>query len=308
MNDSSIKTKSGFLHIAKGIVNKFVDIMTGDDSYERGIILDSKVTYKNQEYNVKKQILAGGYTSNLFLLTLKDNTSGGEEQLILKSLSKRFTKEHPELEDMLEWEYDLYNNYNLNNCPYIVEIEAYLNEQKMLISKFVKGDTLLDFIEKNPGYFYKRSTTIKFCMQLIDALDMLHDKGICHLDICPDNILIKGDGSYNMLLLNTGLGAAYYNNIKIGKCTNEFAPPEMRSSTTHPSIQSDMWQFGKIIEIIIRERMNDPTRVSNHLKAICNKCFSNKPENRFKSFTQIREKVLEWEHLYDKFGKTPRPD
>ena len=124
---------------------------------------------------------------------------------------------------------------------------------------------------------------------------------MCHLDITPACIFIKGDGSYDVVLLNNGLAAATYDKIPLGPPTNPNMPPELLENGDYDQ-RTDIWQIGKIIRMVIDVRKKDPTRASNHLKLIASKCMKRKREDRYKNVQEILTDLETWEHLYDNFS------
>ena len=89
---------------------------------------------------------------------------------------------------------------------------------------------VMDLCGKSLQHFHKiqRKFSVqdvaKIAIQLINILQQLHDKGIIHRDIKPDNIMFKitGDNKYLLKLIDFGLagkikrGSKIY--IKVNPC------------------------------------------------------------------------------------------
>lgn len=75
--------------------------------------------------------------------------------------------------------------------------------------------TLLDFIELGVGM--DKNLAQYFFKQMVDAIDFIHSKGICHRDLKPDNILIGN--SYQLYLSDFDSATLIY--AKCVKCLNE---------------------------------------------------------------------------------------
>ena len=105
-----------------------------------------------------------------------------------------------------------------------------------------------------------------FAKQILLAIDFMHDNGIIHLDLKPDNILLvnnvidgdevnKSNHSSNESLKIIDFGLAKNmgtkDRIQINMCgTLEFISPEVIRSS-HASYASDMWSVGVITYMMI---------------------------------------------------------
>jgi len=72
-----------------------------------------------------------------------------------------------------------------------------------LVTEFVPGPTLQDFINENG--VLKLSDAITLTLRLIEILTFCHLKGFYHRDIKPDNIIIKDSNVRNPVLIDFGL-------------------------------------------------------------------------------------------------------
>ena len=308
MNKTKITKNESFLTSLSGIINSISDMFSGNNSYTLGQLKRADIEFEGRHYSARSKMLGGGHTSECYELILSDEKNRNKERLVLKKLTDNFVSSYPQFANLLEQEYNLFKELNLEECRYLTKIEDYIESEKCGIYKYTPGWTLDEFVVVKQPYFFKRSTTIKFCNQLLDTLDFLHKKGLCHLDICPDNILIKADGTYDMQLLNLGIAPAYYNKIPIGNGYGDFCPPELKKEVANVTPKSDIWQFGTVLKLIIETRRHDPTRASNHLKRIAIKCTQEDPAKRYDNVLEIKRDIAEWQHLYDNFGIAPKPD
>jgi len=91
---------------------------------------------------------------------------------------------------------------------------------------------------------FSEEATRKYFVQLIDALEYLHEKEICHLDIKPDNILVDED--YNLKLADFGVSMSIpkdcYAKGKVG--TAPYHSPEMHLNRPYKAHQADLFALG----------------------------------------------------------------
>ena len=89
----------------------------------------------------------------------------------------------------------------------IVKIHTYFEENgtAYFVMDYVEGESFDDYIKRNGGKIpYEDAERI--LLPIIEALAVVHSKGIVHRDVTPDNIFITKDGKVKLL----DFGAARY--------------------------------------------------------------------------------------------------
>jgi serine/threonine protein kinase len=299
MGQAKIIHNESFLTKVSDALGSFLKVFTGDDNFVLGKLKQADIIVDGKHYQALGKMLVSGKISECYRLTLEDDAENDTE-LVLRRLVDNFTRQHPNCADMLKREFEIHKELKLAECKSLIDIYDYIPEEKSVISKLIPGISLRQFVEQQPEYLFKRRTTIKFLKELIKTINFLHKKGLCHFDITPDNILLKLTPDHDMVLLNIGLAAAYYDKVDIGPFVDTTLPPEMQKGRFCDQ-KTDIYEIGQIIKFIINVRKKDPTRASNHLKMIAMKCTRKDHEERYDNVMEIYRDIEVWEHKYDNF-------
>lgn len=114
-----------------------------------------------------------------------------------------------------------------------------------IITEFVDGTTLTDFIATHADFFNDKQNTLRLLTQLLDAVAYLHSHQVVHLDLKPDNIMITRIGNDLKII---DLGFCYTDSFQdtIGG-TERFAAPEQFNGGRVDE-RSDIFAIGRILE------------------------------------------------------------
>ena len=174
--------------------------------------------------------------------------------------------------------------YNLDH-PYIVK---YLSRgDDYMLMEYVDGEQLSSFMSNHPDFFTTKAHVDRFLSQLLAAVDCLHQHGIVHLDLKPQNILITRVGQ-NVKLVDLGFcyTDAYPNTM--GR-TDRYAAPEQHDPHQLPDQRTDIYAIGRILEQF------PCALIYNKVIA---RCTENLPKLRYQSaqelLSAIHSKTISW--------------
>lgn len=85
---------------------------------------------------------------------------------------------------------------------------------------------------------------LEFMLQLIEAVEYAHSKGVYHRDIKPENILIASDGSVR--LADWGLASTIRENSEFGVGSERYMAPELfdKNIDYYDAEKADIWSIG----------------------------------------------------------------
>ena len=122
-----------------------------------------------------------------------------------------------------------------------------------LILDYCKYGDLFDYIPS--GGFEEKTVKIIF-KTLLEAVEKIHKKGICHLDLKIENILVGSD--FNLKISDFGL-SNQINEINKGiftdSCgTSYYKPPQMNLNVNYNGIKADIFSLGIILYALLSSR------------------------------------------------------
>lgn len=153
---------------------------------------------------------------------------------------------------------DILNEISTINSEYIInyietfetEINAESEEQqtqlKLIVSvlEYVKGKNLWDFLKENPA----EQTIRKILIDVLNGLDIIHNKGIIHRDLTLSNILIDNTKDVRAKIIDFEVSTKKdTDNIQIVGTPTYIAPECFAGK---PTIKSDIWAFGVMVYVI----------------------------------------------------------
>jgi serine/threonine protein kinase len=169
--------------------------------------------------------------------------------------------------------------FNLDNDSIVRYIALKEDDRGVFIlTDYVKGCTLTDFVTRNPDYFNTTDHRRAFLKQLFSAIECLHNHQILHLDLKPDNVMMTDVGHHVKLI---DLGFCYQDSFPFGTGgTKGFSSPEQFTKEFPLSAASDIYALGRILDFL-------------HIgsKRIIAKCTRNNPKERYQSVGELSRAI-----------------
>jgi DEAD/DEAH box helicase domain-containing protein len=145
--------------------------------------------------------------------------------------------------------------------------------------EWVDGGTLDDLVGDDPTALEREAVWRK----IVGAIAYMHQQGVVHRDLKPDNILIR-DGE--PVIADFGLARAIGNETVVAGTELWQAPEQETASQVAPTM--DVWALGRLLGFVFTRQANAVTprkpiadEVPEHLREIAARCVKVKPSERF---------------------------
>ncbi|MBR6640551.1 MAG: protein kinase, partial [Muribaculaceae bacterium] len=144
------------------------------------------------------------------------------------------------------------------NHPNIIKVHNLFFENNTIyyVMPYVEGGSLKDKASKKP---LPEQRVRKYLNQILDALEYMHNKGICHLDIKPGNIMLANDGE-TVVLIDFGTSKVFnsqsMNKTMMSTTTPPFTPgfasaEQENGKVTDLGTHSDIYSLGATLLFLL---------------------------------------------------------
>ncbi|XP_031566034.1 serine/threonine-protein kinase HSL1-like isoform X3 [Actinia tenebrosa] len=120
----------------------------------------------------------------------------------------------------------------------------------ILVLELLSGGELFEFLSEQE--YLTEDEAVGFLKQVIEAIEYLHQRSIVHLDIKPENIVLKSEGSTQIKLIDFGLARELAKGEMVREImgTPEFVAPEIIAFEP-VGTETDMWAIGVLTYIML---------------------------------------------------------
>ena len=193
--------------------------MDNNSSNNNYVVLPKGAALKNGRYVIEGTIGEGGFgiTYKAFDVDLRSTVA--IKEYFPTNMANRDNRESNELKTMAASHAEEFNKgrdrfleearsvAQFRNKPGIVCVYDYFTENRTayMVMEFIEGDTLMSRIKKRQTF--TSDEMLELMGPFTKALSMIHEEGVIHRDISPDNIKIGKDGA--LVLIDFGAARNY---------------------------------------------------------------------------------------------------
>lgn len=126
------------------------------------------------------------------------------------------------------------------------------NGTAYIVMELLTGIALNDYLSKNNGKI-DRDFALLITNEVGNALCSLHEKGIIHRDVAPDNIYICSSDKIKIKLLDLGAAKLADGNENVTDIILKpgYSPPEQYDNSKNPGIWNDIYALGATLYVML---------------------------------------------------------
>ena len=236
--------------------------------------VDGKAEQKivSKDYENIKPFYASTYgNSRLF------TASSNGRKVIVKALKPEHAND-PKCRSILKQEYEITSELEHKFIRKALAFETIQGLGDCLILEFIEGKSLAEHVRVGTLNEKQIKTVL---VDLCDGLNYMHQRGIVHCDLKPENIIVTAsDGRAK--IIDIGLPETEYKTDReLLIKENEFIAPELiKGEECDP--RSDVYSLGKIIEFISERNL------LSQFKSVATHCTQFSREQRFDNILEVK--------------------
>ncbi|MEI2578101.1 serine/threonine-protein kinase [Scytonema sp. PRP1] len=236
-------------------------------------------TLQGGKYSLDREIGRGG-----FGITFKATHHFLNHIVVIKTLNEKL-RQHP---DFVKFSRQFQDEARrLATCihPNIVRVSDFFIEDGLpyMVMEYIPGETLAEAFVL-PGMPLPEVTAIHYIRQIGAALQVVHQNGLLHRDVKPDNIILR-QGTAEVVLIDFGIAREFNNGVRqthTGIVSEGYSPMEQYLSQATRTPATDIYGLAATLYALLtaqvpipallrdREQMPTPRELQPYLSAAVN--------------------------------------
>lgn len=180
---------------------------------------------------------------------------------------------------------EAYNKLQKIRCVNLPEIYDVLelDDGQIVLEEYIDGLTAAQVMETGA---YRNRGVRNVLLGVCDALAVLHDLGIVHRDVKPENVMIENSGRVVLIDFNASRMASDANKDTIILGTVGYAPPE-QLGLSQTDARTDIYAAGVLYNVMLTGQHPSVTIASGRAGRIVRKCTAVNPNERFQTAAEL---------------------
>lgn len=208
-------------------------------------------TLQEGKYTLDEELGQGG-----FGLTFKATHHYLHQVVVIKTLNQSIRKQ-PNFQEFVQKFQDEARRLALCVHPNIVRVSDFFTEDGMpyMVMDYIPGPTLAELVY--PDRPLNEAVAIHYIRQMGAALEVVHQKGLLHRDIKPQNILLR-EGTQEVVLIDFGIAREYEQNLTqthTSLVSEGYAPIEQYMRSQRRSAATDVYGLAATLYTVLTARI-----------------------------------------------------
>lgn len=184
---------------------------------------------------------------------------------------------------------DYYARIAAINNPHLAKIMYidYSDNTLSVVREYISGDSLSDVLKTKKTL--SEAQAIMITAQVCEGLTELHNQGLVHRDVNPNNILITTDG--NAIIIDYGIVRSFSQSKSVDTVilgTPGYAAPE-QFGFTQSDQRTDIYAVGVLLNVMLTGVLPNEKTYSGTYGSIVKKCIQIDSKQRYLNMTELRD-------------------
>lgn len=171
---------------------------------------------------------------------------------------------------------------NCANLPLIYDVIT-LDDGQIVLEEFIEGVTIAEVMESGK---YRYMGTRKVLRSVCHALTVLHERGIIHRDVKPENVMIAKDGRVVLIDFNAARKISFASKDTVIMGTVGYASPE-QLGVAQSDARTDIYAVGVLLNVMITGKHPSEKLAKGKAGRIVRKCTNVNPDERYQSAEKL---------------------
>lgn len=178
--------------------------------------------------------------------------------------------------------YELLCGICCRNLPLIYEVIS-TRDGQIVLEEYIDGLTVAQVLET--GTYHPRGAK-KVMVGVCAALTVLHDRGIIHRDVKPENVLVDTQGRVVLIDFNASRKVSLCSKDTVIMGTVGYASPE-QLGLSQSDARTDIYAAGVLMNVMLTGKHPTQGYAKGHAGAVIRKCTALNPEDRYQSAQKL---------------------
>ena len=178
--------------------------------------------------------------------------------------------------------YEKLQNIRCANLPEIHDV-LMLDDGQIVLEEYIDGITVAQVMEIDT---YRSAGAYKVLSGVCEALTVLHDRGIVHRDVKPENVMIEKSGRVVLIDFNASRMESNASKDTVIMGTVGYASPE-QLGLSQTDARTDIYATGVLYNVMLTGQHPSVTIASGKAGRIVRKCTAVNPDERYQTASEL---------------------
>ena len=178
--------------------------------------------------------------------------------------------------------YEKLQNIRCSNLPEIYDVLE-MDDGQIALEEYIDGITVAQVMELDK---YRPAGAKKVLFGVCDALAVLHDRGIVHRDVKPENVIVDNSGRIVLIDFNASRMESCASKDTVIMGTVGYASPE-QLGLSQSDTRTDIYAAGVLYNVMLTGQHPSVTIASGKAGRIVRKCTAVNPDERYQTAAEL---------------------